>query len=361
MVWISHCSEKKEAQISINGPVYHVDLLTSETYTTQASDFIKGFSLVHLQEPDTNQLLKRVSQIVAHQHHWAVLDPAAPSVRLYDTLGRFVRTFGQVGEGPGEFVNLRNRSNLCLSPDSSELWLFANSLQSLLRYDLASGAYKSSLRVEFYPKACWPLPNGDLLFYNGWSESDAAGNYDLIQTSHTGEIKQRYSPFVTIGTGYPDTGFLRQGYFAPCFSDSVFQITGTGPELRYVFHLADAANKSLPYGTLGKNFLGHLFWDNGRFCFFYSLIDRKVTYCFYDRKSNKVFKFPNVPELDFYWIQHGRPVGLDASGRNFLISFEAESLPAVEAFCRQLQLPLIGPGLAQPPQTGHLIMTLHMR
>ncbi|MCU0451149.1 MAG: 6-bladed beta-propeller [Bernardetiaceae bacterium] len=339
--------------------VYKVNLLEEETFTPTITNFVKGYSLTHIQEADTNQLIKSINKVEASREYLFVLDRYAPSLRQYDTLGRFIRYFGKLGEGPGEYNNLET-SDISLSPSGEEIWLYINSKLAIQRYDITSGAFLGDTRVEAYPVAFWPSPRGEMYFYNAMISSDL-GNYNLFSVSAKGQVEKKYFPFKSVGKGFGGTGFLNKGYCASPFSDSVFQITEGGPELRFLFTVGDDENRERSYEDLDRSYLGSRFVANDHYCLFTAKLGRKVTNYIYDRRSNKVFKFPNVPDLDFYWIQHGRPVGLDASGRNFLISFEAESLPAVEAFCRQLQLPLIGPGLAQPPQTGHLIMTLHMK
>ena len=98
-----------------------------------------------------------------------VLDGGAQSVRLYDAGGKFLRTLGGAGSGPGEFVN--PGQVLVTEEDSVIVW--DNALFRLTRFDPAGelaevrtvdlAAIAKALDPPLYPGSIIPLADGRLL------------------------------------------------------------------------------------------------------------------------------------------------------------------------------------------------------
>jgi 6-bladed beta-propeller len=357
--FLSGCGNSGTESASDSPPAYRPNLLDKSSYNPNLAEFISGYSLTPLQEIDTSQLLSGVGKLVALKDKWVVLDKVSSSVRAYDTTGNFICYYGKIGEGPGEYTDLAS-SDIQTLPDLGELWLYTNRKVSLFRYNLTNGNYKQAYHYEFFPAQFLAKSPEEIFFFQNSNPSPSIQNHNLVKADLSGKVSRKYSPFIDLGQSYSYTGFFSNGLFNPSFSDSVFQLVGDDLRLKYVFELADAANKAFPPGTLGKNSLGSKFYETENFCFFSASQNRKVTYYIFSKERGDIHKLANIEAKNFYWIQATRLVGVDASGKNVFFSADSEAVPALLAFFEREKVKAWGPAL-EIPNNCQVILKLYLK
>jgi hypothetical protein len=249
------CASYRAQEAPALGQPTHINLLDDDIYSEKAADFISGYRVLLLQEPDTANLLTGVGEVIPYQEKLIVRDSRGPAVKAYDTTGRFLFQYGRKGQGPGEYWDLQF-SDIEVMPKLNELWLFSNRQIAILRYKLGTGAFERAHRFKFFPYKFLPVSENEVFFFTNGNPSPETGGYNLVKANLTGEISKKYSPFVDQGRTFGFTGFFSNGFYNPSFSDSVFQLVNDRLVPRYVFTTADAANKALPPLTLDKNYLG---------------------------------------------------------------------------------------------------------
>ena len=140
---------------------------------------------VVLREPDDHQLGQPVSLISADDGSFLIADGYSNSVLHFDSRGRFLRTFGRKGEGPGEFRFVSYAGFVAgdvvgIGDDHGfELELFE------LRSGAHIGAVKMSFLVEDY------VVRGDTVWFVGvntedWTALGSAVLDDLVAAASSG-------------------------------------------------------------------------------------------------------------------------------------------------------------------------------
>lgn len=97
----------------------------------------------------------------------------------FDTSGHFIRTFGSIGKGPGEYIRI---ADFAIDAKSGQLSVYDNELSKIINYSL-DGDFLNEFQIESYPSliaydsqgnlnASWVLP---MFFYN---ENYAINSYD---------------------------------------------------------------------------------------------------------------------------------------------------------------------------------------
>lgn len=122
-----------------------------------------------LSGPDEYQLQEVVSAARMAGGHLVVVDGGAKAVRLYDSEGRFVRTMGGPGAGPGEFQAPGEVHST--AGDTVVVWdkalfritRFAPGGELVEVETVDMGAMAKAVQPPLYPGTVVPLQDGDLL------------------------------------------------------------------------------------------------------------------------------------------------------------------------------------------------------
>jgi hypothetical protein len=352
-----NCSPEKAPA---SGQPVLVNLLDDDIYIDQATEFISGFRLLPLQEPDTSNLLTQVSEVIPYGDKLIVRDAKGPAVKAYDTTGRFLFQYGRKGQGPGEYWDLAS-SDVAVMPQLSEVWLWSNRQLSILRYKLDTGEFVGAHRFKFYPDKFMPTSKDEVFFFTNGNPSPQTGGYNLVKANLMGEISKKYSPFVDQGRIFGFTGFFSNGFYCPSYSDSVFQLVNDELVPRYVFVTGDAANKALPPLALTKHYLGNKFYDLGDYCFFTYVHKKKKDFCLYNKRAGKVLKMKNQTEQDFYWAASATLAGTDPGQQALLVNIDAESLPGLLAYFKSEQIAPRSPLPSPLPTTGQVLVYVYLK
>jgi hypothetical protein len=349
-----------QAQEAPAGQPLHINLLNDDVYSEKAAEFIGGYRVLLLQEPDTANLLTQVNEAIIHGDKLIVRDASGPAVKAYDTTGRYLFQYGRKGQGPGEYWDLQY-SDIEVMPQLGELWLFSNRQLSILRYQLGTGAFLEAHRFNFYPFKFMAVSEDEIFFFINGNKSEEAGVYNLLKSNLAGEISRKYSPVAYLGMMFGNTGFFHNGFYCRSYSDSVFQLVNDELVPRYVFVTGDAANKALPPGALGKNRLGNLFHDVGDYCVFNYVRNQRMGYFLYKKSTGKALRFKKIGEDGFSWILRSGFPGTDRRQQALLVNIDAESLPGLLAYFKAHGVAAQSPLPSSQPTTGQVLVYVYLK
>ena len=158
----------------------------SENDMLQMTDFVDSVTHIRLQTTDES-LIGDISLILFLDSLLIIQDRRAHSVFLFDKNGKFIRTIGRRGQGPGEFAVL---GRVMLDADNRQVIVFDTASNKMIFYNLDDGAFIREV-TQFAGGAMIldviNLPNGNFLLYNfdqnlghqysGLWEVDANGEY----------------------------------------------------------------------------------------------------------------------------------------------------------------------------------------
>lgn len=152
-------------------------------------EFIDSLSFIKLETRDDN-LIGVISQIVfADSLIFIVDNTKARAIFVFDRQGRFKNKIGNIGNGPGEYVSIKN---IAIVPDKNQIAVFDGQKETVLYYHY-SGEYIHSERNQFGVNYLEFLSSGYKVFdVSGMSLGNAVLNEyrdsTLIVTNTDNEI-----------------------------------------------------------------------------------------------------------------------------------------------------------------------------
>lgn len=126
--------------------------LSSERSDAPGSQSLTFQSQLRLQPiPESTDVFIQAPRAVDWDEHGSiyVLDASAQSIHQWDSAGRYVKTFGNKGEGPGEFAfsTARNSHQPTLTILNNEIWVYDDGPHQMEIFD-HSGTFKRQIRIK---------------------------------------------------------------------------------------------------------------------------------------------------------------------------------------------------------------------
>lgn len=169
------------------GFVYTINLDNVETTETAeeipVSKFCDSVEITVL-ETSKDVLLQWIDKVVRVNNVLYVLDRRSNLVAGFTMDGRFVRRYGNVGRGPGEYIRI---ADFAVNGNGNKLYLLDSQSQKLLTYALDSGKYleETILGDRIDKRSGWIASVGDLLYadLNYWEFDES--NYMFKSWNNT--------------------------------------------------------------------------------------------------------------------------------------------------------------------------------
>lgn len=118
--------------------------------------------LIDLQESN-DVLMGYPVDIALDNHHLYVMDIQLFKVHVFDRNGKYIRSFGERGQGPGEF-----QLPLFITAVNDTIYIADRNKRAIILYN-SNGAYLNSLKIDFNVYAIAAAPGG-ILFATYFSE-----------------------------------------------------------------------------------------------------------------------------------------------------------------------------------------------
>ena len=113
---------------------------------------------IMLDESD-EALFSEISKMMYYKERLFIFDAHTSSLYIFGMSGELLGKLDRVGQGPGEYVRLRD-----FEVKDDCIYLYDDRLRKILCYDLLSLEYKKSISTPFFARAMSKLDNGNFMF-----------------------------------------------------------------------------------------------------------------------------------------------------------------------------------------------------
>lgn len=234
VILFNACSSNQvETAIVRDGDVYIVDLdNTPKDATVKFSSLFRSAKFILLEDSE-DALFAKINKIEVSDSYIFVLERER-GLYLFDKNGKFIRTIGRKGGGPGEFISL---SDFSINENKKEISLLDRRTQTVIKYTF-EGKYLDSFRllndetISSFLYSSNDQVYTDLYYFSGADEGfllrrmDTLGqnvSYSLPIIEYTKGWNELIHPeqelFVTVG---------KEARFIQVFMDTIMRITADG-------------------------------------------------------------------------------------------------------------------------------------
>lgn len=137
--------------------------------------------------PDSIGLVE-ISKIEPYEESYLIYDERKENVFLVDEKGSFIRKFGRIGGGPGEYTDLEDFVVV-----KDEVFLMTRRTKNLLVFQISTGEFKRQIDLGLYADQIVKIENDEFLVYVNHSENN--GNHNIKRFDKEGKELDGYFPF----------------------------------------------------------------------------------------------------------------------------------------------------------------------
>lgn len=130
--------------------------IPSETMIGNPLTFHKSYIML---DSDEEAMFTEISKMMYYKERLFIFDGNTSSLYIFDMSGRLQGKLDRVGQGPGEYLRLRD-----FDVKDDLIYLYDDRLKKILCYDLNSLEYRKSVSTPFFARAMSMLDNGNILF-----------------------------------------------------------------------------------------------------------------------------------------------------------------------------------------------------
>jgi hypothetical protein len=170
---ICGCEQKPQ----MSGEVDVIDISASidnEGMTMLLSEIADDITFIPLETTD-ECLIGRIRSICLSDNYLVIIDADPNQILLFDTTGKFVRTIGSKGQGPGEYIY-----PFWVALVSNELFVWDLMLNKTFCYDLQTGKYLRVKEHEATPFSMDCFNDSILIYYYSFPR----GGEDIKNFTH---------------------------------------------------------------------------------------------------------------------------------------------------------------------------------
>ncbi|MDR1863952.1 MAG: 6-bladed beta-propeller [Bacteroidales bacterium] len=122
-------------------------------------DLIDSVEFIVL-EAHPEGLFKKADKLIVQNNKFFIFDMTGQNqVSVFDNAGKFLYRVGSRGNGPGEYVGIRN-----FTTDEKYIHIIDNYTGKLLMYHIADGTYAGTKKLPFIAHDMIIAENGDYVF-----------------------------------------------------------------------------------------------------------------------------------------------------------------------------------------------------
>lgn len=285
---LTSCSKLQDKTEATGIPMEILPLEINQIFKNKTlSDLIEVQEIIPLHGLQSSDLLSTIDKTIFFDKKIYVLDRNFSKLCVFDSLGKYITTIGELGEAPGQYQNI---NDFLIDRKRKIIVLYSNDSMSMFTYDLF-GKFIERVKLPFFAYSFTQLDNESYLFYANFNTTDK--RYNIYQTNLKGEIIRKQFPYTkkqNVGIGF--SGFLTPSCIENTnnlsigLTDTVFQLSKNKVETKYYFNFND---KTLENNT---RFDHNSFFRNGLdYSILRSNFIETEDICFYDYQHKRVINF----------------------------------------------------------------------
>lgn len=193
-----------------------------------------------------DDFLKAINKIIDHDLGYFIFDKSTSRIMLFDHQGSFIREYGKLGEGPGEFGSIYDFFII-----NDLVYVFSPANLSLFSFQINTGEFIAQSPFRVFAQRIVPISDSEILVYVSNNPTDT--NFNVYRFDLMGNKLQEYFPFDPVKSygivGY--TGFLTSSYedevfYCDPFGYQVFKFNNESKdfEVEYEFGFVSEEIKS---------------------------------------------------------------------------------------------------------------------
>lgn len=188
---------------------------------------------------DDETVIGEISKVIKSGDHFYVLDNKTHNLYEFNSLGKKTKKFGEVGQGPGEYLRIDdflidslNRQVVVLSNEGRAAIYF---------YDLSTSNFIKKINVNIYPlNFC---KHGDEFFIYTSKNPSNEGEFDVFRVDSVGSILDKFMSYkIDLPVILPYSGFLKKTgeniFYAPLYDEQVYIFDNTEKSFIPYMHIA---------------------------------------------------------------------------------------------------------------------------
>ena len=201
------------------------------------SNYFKNVRAIAL-ENNKNALIGRINKLIVFDEYLFILDSSiSKGLFVFNKEGVFIRKIGNVGGGPGEYINI---SDFTIDADKKEIYLLDSRTQKINIYDIDFGKFINSVRIKNdYVRSYRVQSVSGKLYTDAYFPVESENNFLLRSIDlSTGEQDSCWMSSAEYNKGWNELFFNRHNFFIPTntssakfnqiFMDMVVSITSEG-------------------------------------------------------------------------------------------------------------------------------------
>lgn len=172
---------------------------------------------------DDETVIGEISKVVKSGEHFYVLDSKTHSLYEFDSLGKKTKKFGEVGQGPGEYLRI---DDFLVDSLNQQLVVLGNEGKAgIYFYDLTTSNFIKKISVNIYPLSFCKY--GDEFFIYTSKNPSEEGEFDVFRVDTQGTILDKFIPYkIDAPVVLPYSGFLKKTgenmFYAPLYDEQVY-------------------------------------------------------------------------------------------------------------------------------------------
>ncbi|WP_083639039.1 6-bladed beta-propeller [Algoriphagus marinus] len=152
-------------------------------------DHFEFLDLIALKTPE-EIIISEITKATLEDSEIFIHDKKLSSLHHFNLNGDYLKSFGAMGEGPGEFLDIGDFAVV-----GNKICIMSKSKKGLLFYDRATGVFLNEFRYDLYGDKIAHIGNDEFLVYTNFNVNDEHGSYNVFRIDSEGSVKEKYFPF----------------------------------------------------------------------------------------------------------------------------------------------------------------------
>lgn len=172
---------------------------------------------------DDETVIGEISKVSKSGDYFYVLDNKTHSLYEFNSIGKKTKKFGEVGQGPGEYIRI---DDFLIDSVNRQMVVLSNEGRAgIYFYDLVTSNFIKKINVNIFPLNFCKYGD-DFLIYTSKNPSDE-GEFDVFRVDTVGSILDRFMSYkIDVPVILPYSGFLKKTgeniFYAPLYDEQVY-------------------------------------------------------------------------------------------------------------------------------------------